>query len=463
MTTQRKTPRLSVPRGLTIRSFILGIALVVANAYWLNDATWGNRILAAYKSLFANAVFCLFVFTLLNLAFKRALPKYALTETEMFVVYIMVVMLSTLSGNTNMGYMIFELAHPIWFATPENDWTRLFGQYIPDWFIVKDEHVLRQFYEGDSSFLAPQNVKAWLPPILVWSAFVFVLYAVLLCVNAILRRQFTDFERLTYPITQMPLALGAEPERFLRNRFMWLGFCLAISIQIWNGAQFQFPALPKIPVGVHNISHIFNEKPWDALGTTLFAVGTPSVIGLTFLMPVDMAFSSWFFFVMGKLMLVAVSAMGLRTPLYQDEQAMGAWVALGILTLWIARRHLAQVVRRMVGRPTDLDDSTEPIKYRLAGIGLVTGLALIVLFGMKAGAAFWTLAVFFSIYLLMAIAVTKVRAGLGPPVHEAIYKDPGTMMSAAFGSRLIGPRSLTILSFFYWLNRVNRTTLNPKP
>lgn len=62
-------------------------------------------------SLFSNAVFTLFVLILLNLVLKRLLPKVALRESDLLVIYIMVVMVSTVSGH-RMTRLIGPIVHP---------------------------------------------------------------------------------------------------------------------------------------------------------------------------------------------------------------------------------------------------------------------------------------------------------------------------------------------------------------
>ena len=465
----------TLPNGLTLRALVLGITLMVLNAYWLNEAAWGGRTLHTYISLFVNTVFCLFVLVLLNLLLKRALPRQALHNAEIFVIYVMLLMGSTLGGNTNMGYLIYHLAHPFWFATAENDWMRLFGGHIPDWFAVRDTNVLRGFYEGESSFFATRNLYGWLIPALTWSAFIIVLYFVLICMNVILRRQFTTHERLTYPIAQLPLEMGNDPARFFRNRLMWIGFGIAGGIELVNGFHFLYPAIPSIPIGQRVLSGMFQEKPWDAVGSVNFSIW-PSVVGLAFFLPLDLAFSALFFYFFGKIQLVSCSAFGWYTRPYLDEQSQGGWIGLGLLALWISRRHLKRVFARVVAglrprsprRPQtneitrdEIDDSSEPMPYRYAAWGMLAGLFLIVLFSCKAGASLWAVAVFFCIYFITAISLTKVRAGLGPPLHEMYQKDPGTIMVSALGTRHIGAANLTVLSFFFWLNRVN--TAHPMP
>ena len=464
-----------LPNGLTLRALGIGIALMVLNAYWLNEAAWGGRTLHTYISLFVNTVFCLFVLVLLNLLLKRALPRHALHNTEIFVIYVMLLMGSTLGGNTNMGYLIYHLAHPFWFATAENDWIRLFGGHIPDWFAVRDTNVLRGFYEGESSVFSAQNLYGWLMPALAWSAFIFVLYFVLICMNVILRRQFTTHERLTYPIAQLPLEMGGNPSRFFRNRLMWIGFGIAGGIELLNGLHLVYPAVPSLPVGQRVFSGLFQDKPWNAVGSVLFSVW-PSVVGLAFFLPLDLACSALFFYFFGKIQLVAFSAFGWHTHPYLDEQSQGGWIGLGLLALWISRRHLNRVFAAFVAgsrigptrrpgldgtAPLGIDDSSEPMPYRYAVFGVIAGLLFLMLFGYRAGASLWAVAVFFCIYFITAVSLTKVRAGLGPPLHEMYGKDPGTIMVSALGSRHIGAANLTMLSFFFWLNRVN--TAHPMP
>ncbi len=65
---------------------------------------------------------------------------------------------------------------------------------------------------------------------LVWSSFVIALWLTLLAITVFLRKQWTENERLNYPIVQLPLALTSNPKRFFTSPWMWLGFALAGSL-----------------------------------------------------------------------------------------------------------------------------------------------------------------------------------------------------------------------------------------
>ena len=187
------------------------------------------------------------------------------------------------------------------------------------------------------------------------------------------------------------------------------------------------------------------------MGRTLVSF-QPFVIGLAFFMPLDLAFSAWFFYLLKKMTQVLMGVTGWHS-LYFDEQAQGAWVGLGILALWIGRRHLKRVFTQFVTGKPAIDDSRTPMPYRTACWGIIAGLLVLIWFAYKARLSLWVLLLFWGIYGCGAIGVTKIRSGLGLPVHEMLWIDPARTMVTAMGTRVFAPRNLTVLSFFYWLNR----------
>jgi uncharacterized protein DUF6785/uncharacterized protein DUF6784 len=77
------------------------------------------------------------------------------------------------------------------------------------------------------------------------------------------------------------------------------------------------------------------------------------------------------------------------------------------------------------------------------------------IFSTKAGMTFWPILGFLGIFIVMGIGVARVRAEFGPPSHEILWVDPARLLAVSFGPRYIGASNLTILSFYYWLNRLN--------
>ena len=113
-------------------------------------------------------------------------------------------------------------------------------QHIPNWFTVSNKKILtlQGFFEGESTLYTPEHLNAWLGPVLLWSAITVVLFQILLCINSIQRLQWTERERLSYPIVQLPIEM-TRPD-FLRNKLLWASVPFSGSIEILNGSDNRF-------------------------------------------------------------------------------------------------------------------------------------------------------------------------------------------------------------------------------
>ncbi len=441
--------------SITGRSILIGTLLCILNAYWLAYAAELIRpqFLLNFVSLFFNAIFSLFALIVVNVPLRRFLPRHALTAQEMLVAYIMVVMVSTIGGHTMMTFLIGTLAHPFRFATSENEWADLFWRYIPEWF-VPNSNALDDYFEGDSTFYIARHLRGWLVPILVWTGFVALLWFVMICLNTIIRAQWTEKEKLAYPIIQLPLRMAEGGKAFYKSGVMWIGFGVAGFFELLAGLHHLFPQIPAVQLNYYSISHLFTEKPWNAIGWISLSA-YPFIIGLTFFVPLDISMSAWFFFLFGKVeRIIRVGMMG-TGELFFAERAGGAWLAVGVLGLWGTRHHLRDVWQKFLNPNARIDDSQEPMTYRTAIVGLILGLLFLTLFCLKAGMTPGGILGFCVIFLVMAIGVTRVRAEFGPPSHEILALDPARLMTVTFGPRFVGTGNLTIISFYYWLNRLN--------
>jgi len=355
-----------------------------------------------------------------------------------------------------MAILLGTLAQPFWFASPENEWQQLFWKYIPSWFTVSDTEVLKGYFAGQSSFHTIQHIRAWAIPVLTWSSFIFVLYFSLLCISSILRKQWTENEKLSYPLVQLPLVMATD-RKFFSSKLMWIGFSVAGSIRIINLFHDLFPMVPQIPYG-YRLDQFFTDKPWDAIGYAWMSYNF-AVIGLTYFMPLDLSFSCWFFFWLTRAERVFASMVGWQS-LYLNERASGAWIGICLIALWASRRHLIAFVKHVLGR-IRIDDSNEPMRYRTAMLLLLLSFTALVLFCYFAGMSLWAILVFFALYYILAIAIGRVRVELGPPYHEVIGINPRQMMVDMFGPMRLQGNNLTGLTFLYAFNRCNRA--HPMP
>ena len=170
---------------ITPRAVVIGLILVVLNAYWIGIASelWGYLFTLVHPC--SNAIFTLVLLIVFNYICRRFSNRHSLSAAELLIIYIMVTMVSTISGHTMMDYLVGALSHPFWHASPENEWQRLFWQYIPQWFSVSDREILKGYFFGESTFHAVKHLKAWAIPVVMWSAFIFFLYTSLLCISSV--------------------------------------------------------------------------------------------------------------------------------------------------------------------------------------------------------------------------------------------------------------------------------------
>ena len=458
------TPPQIPAHGVTLKSILIAVILIPINCYWIIEMEVirysGHPVTI---SLFFNVIFSLFVVIGVNQLLQRFLPRIALVQSELVIVYLMLSIASGITGHDMLEILVPMLGHAFRFASPENEWQQLFLPFLPEWLTVNDSKLLQGYYEGDLPLYTFESLLGWATPVLWWTAFISVLLFGMLCINIIVRKQWIVYEKLSYPIIHLPLNLTeTRHNRFFQNRLMWIGFCVAGGLALWNGISFLYPFLPELRT--RNRSYpIFTESPWNAMGRIPFSL-YPFAIGLGFFIPLDLSFSCWFFFWYWRLMRVAGAAFGFRSlpgfP-YMNEQASGGYLALCVLAVWVSRRHLLQVGRSLFSRNGSQADKDEPISYRVAVFGLIAVLGFLVIFCYYGGANIGIMLAFFVIYYMISIAITRMRAELGTPVHDLHYSGPDQILTRVVGTRRLGRDNLVMFSMFWFINRAYRS--HPMP
>ena len=471
----RQAPPL-VPRVATIRSIAISCALMPLLALWVvqSELIWYSGHSTAI-SLFFHVTFVVFLLALANLWVETRWPRAALSPAELMVIYVMLSIAGTFCSHDLLQVMIPMLGFPYYFANPQNRWQELFlAPYVPDWAVVAhpvaNADALHHLAVGNGSLYRLSILKAWIVPLSFWFVFLMALIGVLTCINIVFRRQWTEREKLSFPVIQIPMMIATQLRELLHNRLFWIAFALAGSIDVLNGFHHLNPNLPEIPiVNAFSFREYLVERPWSAIADTTINL-YPFVIGLTFFMPTDLAFSCWFFFLFFKLQIVLTAAIGIHDlpgfP-FPNEQAAGGYIALGLLAIWLARRHLAGVFRTATGRPGGIDDSAEPLRYRTTLIlGLLcTGVLLLqgcmlaskgVGFLQGALRAIVPMLIFFVLFFLYSIAIARMRAELGPPAHDLHGMGPEVLIHNAVGTHALGHHNLAAFAMFFWFNRAYR-------
>ena len=459
------TPR----RSITARAIALGIPLVAINAYWVTlvEVRWYS-LDGTSLPLFITPIFFLFCICLLNGLCRRVAPSRALDTGELLTIYLMLVIGTVFAAHDLLQNLFGAITHADYFATPESGFKETFFRYLlpSRHLLVGDPTALKGWYQGGVVWYRPQYLLPFLGPLIWWAIFVGVLFGMCLCLNLLIRKAWTEDEKLAFPIVQLPMAMISpeDPARpFWKSKLMWGGFAFAAALDLLNGMHYLVPSLPYIEqVKLFNIGQFVTVPPWSAIGLTNISM-YPFAIGLAYFLPLDLAFSCWFFFVARKLFQVTGAVAGWDAssnagfPFF-EQQASGAWIMLSLVLVWSLRRHFARAWRiAFSGAP---DVAKERREFRTAFICLAAGVVFLGWFSSTIGLVWWVALLFFSLFFLLAIALTRVRAELGAP-HEIYYVSPRTVLVTVFGVNAIGAQSLTALSVLFWFNRGYRA--HPMP
>ena len=457
-----------VAKMVTWRAVLVALLLMPVNAYWvirmevIRYAGHPTTI-----SLFYNVVFLLVVLIGLNTLVRRILPRLALEPGELITCYIMLALASAVTGHDMIEVLLPIMAHVHYYARPENGWLTDIIPYVPKWLSVSDKTALDGFYIGTGTFYTWHNIHAWLIPILSWTGLLSVLALVMLCINTLLRKQWTENERLSYPLVALPLEMVSPKTQLFRNKLFWWGVAAAATLHMWNGLAYMYPQIPMLPLKrsgpAQDLNTYVTQPPWNAIGWTPIAI-YPFGVALGMLLPVDLLFSVWFFAWFWRLESVFGATFGYSEipgfP-YREAQSFGAYVGLAVFALYVSRSHFVRIFQGMFHWRTDLGDAREALPYRLAVAGIVLGSAAITWFCVSCRMSAGYIAAFFLIYFTLAIAITRMRAELGPPAHDLHMSGPDSMIPAITYSNQIPRSDLAMFSMFYGFNRAYRS--HPMP
>ena len=435
-----------VDRSSTFRfvvgTLLFGSILIILTCYWIISAE--NRVVWELTdfSIFPTVLFTFFFLAALTPILKRIFRNAAPTKRELAMTYIMVSVATALAGHDIVRQLVPMIANAGWFATPENEWSDIFFRFLPTWLTITDRKILQGYFEGDDTFWQSHYMEAWMWPIIAWSALVIILMFMMLCVNIIIRRQWIDHEKLSYPLTTLPVELLGNTSSLFRNKLIWLGFGIAFTLEILAGLNYLFPVIPSMKI---KYQLYFSDRPWNAIGRLPIYV-YPFAIGLGYLMPLDLALSFWGFYLFWGLQRVLFTATGWTTAIsFQTEQRTGAWIGIGLLALLTSRREIFSVLRGVF-----TFKSKDPL-YNLAVFGFIIGLGCVLLFWYFAGLSPWVTLGYFVIYFVLCIGMTRMRAELGPPTHELHGVHPDRIMLLFMGSRPLGAQNLTNTTLLSWL------------
>jgi hypothetical protein len=442
--------------GITWRSVSLGLflafALCAITPY--NDYVIVNTYIAG-NHFPVGAVFVLFALGLLNVVAYRMRGSPLLAGREVAVVYIITMVTSGISSSGLLRYLITVLGVPYYYASPGNRWETLFWDHVPPWMWLSDPAAVTWFWQG-----LPEGVgvpwAAWAYPLSRWTVFVGAVWLMMICLAALVRKQWADRERLAFPLVQFPVeVLRAEGQApsvpFFSNRLVWIGAAGVFLLHAINGLHQHFPAIPSVPT-FWDFNSQLTDRPWRGM-VPLYIGLFPSAVGFSYLLPLEVAAGFWVAVLFTKGQAVVMQLVGYEGSSWwgvvqQVEQweQMGAVIAIAALLLWLLRGSLADAFRKAFSRAPEVDDSGEPLSYRAAVLGFLLSLAVMAGWLHAAGMTWTYLLAFLAAFIAMCLVLTRIVAEAGMLMIHYSFR-PTDYLLLFGGPAVVGVRNLVPLSF----------------
>ena len=451
------------PSAFTPKAILLGCLFTFVVA--AGDAYGVFYLRGSYMTLGTSTVGALFLLLvlagLINPLLKLATPRAGLNRGELLLIYIMMVMASPLPI-LFAGRFIGTILTPFYYATPENDWRNLIQPYIADWLQPHDARLMQPFYEGLEQG-QPVPWAAWLPLFLSWAPFIWAMFLAMISMMVILRRQWNEHERLTYPLVQVPMAVteeGAGGQRvapFFKNPVMWIGFAIPAIWGTLHGVHNYFPEMVPVATDVDPIHFIL--PVFDGISELQFKFRF-NILGFFYFLKTEIAFSLWFFNLFANALRTSFGVLGITSsetlggghaivnPILV-HQSMGGMLVLFLFGLFAARKHLAAVCRKAFLGDSTVDDSDEILSYRTAVFLLLGSGLIMVLWLSLAGLPVWVGLAFLFTAAALFVGFTRLIAE-GGLSDGSVPVGPAAIVISAVGSSAIGAHGLVVLATTYF-------------
>jgi hypothetical protein len=448
--------------GVTWRALLVAFPLLVlvAIAAFYVEIAW-RKVYEFGSGVPAMAPVVL-LFLLAAIGGLRALRRFGLTRGELLAIYCVVLVGGPLVTHGILFWMIPKTAAYYYSARINPIWETTFLHHVPTWFAPSDPAAVEALFEGKATVPWP----LWWLPLSVWSLFLLSLFVCTFCLMVLLQRQWITNERLSFPIAQIPLEMVRDRQSGDQDRaarlpviwMFWLGLGIAFVLTFLNGLSSRVPAIPSIPLGPVAL------VPWQRVGP-LAGLGEISLVlwpgptAIAYLIPKELAFSAWFFWLVRLGLTVAAIAAG-HAPQRPEgwyetgfpapfSQGGGAAFALALWVLWIARHHLARALRITLGLGSRGVDAQEPLPYRWAFIGFVLSFSGMVYFCAAAGCRviFGVLLIGLIVGYYMMWARIRAETGLGFLLFPLEIQDA---IVVPFGAGVFRPREIVTMISMRW-------------
>ncbi|MFN4228100.1 MAG: DUF6785 family protein, partial [Candidatus Ratteibacteria bacterium] len=297
----------------------------------------------------------------------------------------------------------------------------------------------------------------WFKVLSLWFTFILGFYLLCIFIVLILRKQWIERERLSYPLTELPLKMIGE-KNFLKDKLMWFGFFIPFFIYSLRGLSAIKPVFPapnifpssSIMRGTIKIPFFFHFE----------------MIGVAFFMPKDVLLSVWFFSFLYILLTGFLKFTGITkgpSVIPSDPStieisffAFGALLVYSLSCLYFAKNYLKELFKNTFSKN---NKEKEILLYRVCFVGFFFFLFYLIIYLTMMGLRFLPTVYFLLITILIYLGITRIIAQTG----LAYFSTPivGFLPPLyTFGSKYLGPSGITNLCLSYvWQSDIRTTVM----
>lgn len=468
MTTSSETAE----QWIRFRAILWAALFAPATAFWAVDQ--GVDVIF---SLMVPPVMATLAMALINLLLRKVAPRLSLSMGDLVIFYGMQTVLCAICAEWMSVINPYIHSYAL-YRSGDSRFEKYITPYMSDWFFIP-VRLADQFEDyrnggfGFSYFLT--RLPLWWRYISAWTLLVSLVCFAMLCINSLFRDEWTNREKLAFPIIQVPMEvvkMGVGQSQMWKKPTFYIPFLLMFVIDNINGLHFVYPSVPLINVRfISDLALMFPNPPFNAIGWTPIGV-FPYMAVIGFFMPSDLLFSCIFFFFFRKAMQVFTFSMGyvdsagvfgggglVPSPPYFSEQSWGAFAALFVTSVWVARGYLKEVWGQIRSGRSQREGG---VPHRVAFAGLIASLAGLSVLTIGIGIPFWMTAVSTVLFLVFSVALTRLRAQIGAPSHEMAFMGPNQMLVDFAGTQGVSEAGISrLVTTFFIYNRIHRT--HPMP
>ena len=460
--TDPRPARAVTPRAVLVGAIAVGVLGAINPYLAFVSRTWS----VGSGSLLNSPVFILFLLVVLNTLLVRLCPGRAFTRGELLTVYGMLIVSVGLAMQGGLPYIVSATTYPFYMATPSNAWEHMVWPYVPLFLRPDTPEAVTWFWEG-----LPEGVgvpwAAWWTPMLAWGSFTLALMAAVFGLGALMRKDWIERQRLTFPLVDVPLAIAGDEARpslkdsILNNRVFWIGFAIPALFVTLGWFHVLFPSVPSPQLYSIEVNRYFAGMPlpWSVLsgdGGIKVSIIFP-VIGISCLLPAEVSLSLWVFYLLFQVQMLTwasfgvaesggTAAIAINPRNFISFQEAGGFLALTVVTIWQSRRALRAAWLSLIGRAREEDDPYAALTGRSALLIFAAANGFMFWWAARAGMSWWSFAAILGVFYAVLVGAARLVAAGGVMYVDTGFFPRGLLLYT-IGALPIRPAALTMYTY----------------